>query len=141
MPQRIPNFVARLFNMKTSRQLLVLILLTIGLVTKVDSSHAQTSKAEGNFLFANDRIQVSLVYPNPATDYAEIDFQFTANVQDARVTFYNILGQEVKVIVLERDQRTVRIPMRDFNNGMYMYQLTIDGRSVATKKLIVRKGI
>jgi len=116
-------------------------LTLLGLLTAAKPAQAQVSRSAENYLFVNDRVQVSHVYPNPAVDYAEIDFQINAGVQDVKVTFYNILGQEIKEISLERDQRSVRIPMRDFNSGMYMYQLSIDGRSVATKKLIVRKGM
>jgi hypothetical protein len=52
-----------------------------------------------------------------------------------------VLGEQVKEISLDRDQRSIRVSMRDFSNGMYLYQLLIDGRSVSTKKLIVRKGV
>ena len=45
----------------------------------------------------------------------------------------------MKDVLFEKDQRNLRISLRDFNNGMYLYQLEIDGRSVVTKKLIVRK--
>ncbi len=92
------------------------------------------------YLFYNDRIQVSHVYPNPATDFVDIDYQVSGN-QDLRIVFYNVLGEQVKEISLDRDQRSIRVSMRDFSNGMYLYQLLIDGRSVATKKLIVRKGV
>jgi hypothetical protein len=92
-----------------------------------------------NYLYAGDRIQVSHLYPNPATDFVDVDYQITAPVREVKIVFYNILGQEVKDVTLEKDQRSVRISLRDFNNGMYLYQLEIDGRSVVTKKLIVRK--
>jgi hypothetical protein len=92
------------------------------------------------YLFFNDRIQVSHVYPNPATDFVDIDYQVSGN-QDLRIVFYNVLGEQIKELSLDRDQRTIRVPMRDFSSGMYLYQLVIDGRSIATKKLIVRKGI
>ena len=92
------------------------------------------------YLFSNDRIFVSHVYPNPASDFVDIDYQFSGN-QDLRVSFYNVLGEQVKEYALERDQRTLRISLREFSSGMYLYQLFIDGRSVATKKLIVRKGM
>jgi hypothetical protein len=124
-----------------NKRFMFLALLVLGLLTAAKPVQAQTSKSSENYLFVSDRVQVSHLYPNPAIDYAEIDFQINVGVQDVKLTFYNILGQEVKEISLERDQHSVRIPMRDFNNGMYMYQLTIDGRSVATKKLIVRKGM
>jgi hypothetical protein len=127
--------------MNMNKRFWMLGLLVLGLLTAAKPAQAQVSRSGENYLFVNDRVQVSHVYPNPAIDYAEIDFQINAGVQDVKVTFYNILGQEIKEISLERDQRNVRIPMRDFNSGMYMYQLSIDGRSVATKKLIVRKGM
>jgi hypothetical protein len=127
--------------MNMNKRFWMLGLTLLGLLTAAKPAQAQVSRSAENYLFVNDRVQVSHVYPNPAVDYAEIDFQINAGVQDVKVTFYNILGQEIKEISLERDQRSVRIPMRDFNSGMYMYQLSIDGRSVATKKLIVRKGM
>jgi hypothetical protein len=127
--------------MNMNKRFWMLGLTLLGLLTATKPAQAQVSRSAENYLFVNDRVQVSHVYPNPAVDYAEIDFQINAGVQDVKVTFYNILGQEIKEISLERDQRSVRIPMRDFNSGMYMYQLSIDGRSVATKKLIVRKGM
>jgi len=92
------------------------------------------------YLFYNDRIQVSHVYPNPASDFVDVDYQLTSN-QDFRLSFYNVIGEQVKEFSLDRDQRTMRISLRDFSSGMYLYQLSIDGRSVATKKLIVRKGM
>ena len=92
-----------------------------------------------NYLFSNDRVWVSHVYPNPALDFVDIDFQIASTVREVRLTFYNVLGQEVKDVALEKDQKSMHIPLRELNSGMYMYQLSIDGRSVATKKLIVRK--
>ena len=93
-----------------------------------------------NYLFFNDRIQVSHAYPNPASDFLDIDYQVVGN-QDLRLGFYNVLGEQVKEVSLDRDQKTLRISLRDFASGMYLYQLSIDGRSVATKKIIVRKGM
>ncbi|MDF0694805.1 T9SS type A sorting domain-containing protein [Aquirufa ecclesiirivi] len=92
-----------------------------------------------NYLFQSDRLVVSNLYPNPANDYADIDFQMLTSNQEVKIVMYNILGQEIKELILDKDQRNARISLRDFNSGMYMYQLMIDGRSIVTKKLIVRK--
>lgn len=92
-----------------------------------------------NYLYVNDRVWVSHVYPNPALDFVDIDFQIASSVREVKLTFYNVLGQEVKEVVLEKDQKSSHVLLRELNSGMYMYQLSIDGRSVATKKLIVRK--
>jgi hypothetical protein len=102
-------------------------------------AQVQSRNSLENYLFSNDRVWVSHVYPNPALDFVDIDFQIASSVREVRLTFYNVLGQEVKEVVLEKDQKSMYISLRELNSGMYMYQLSIDGRSVATKKLIVRK--
>lgn len=108
--------------------------------TPVERRLIEENTNNDKYLFYNDRIQVSHVYPNPASDFVDIDYQVSGS-QDLRVSFYNVLGEQVKEYILDRDQRTMRISLRDFSSGMYLYQLSIDGRSVATKKLIVRKGM
>lgn len=105
-----------------------------------DRKLVEENSNNSNYLFYNDRIQVSHAYPNPASDFLDIDYQVVGN-QELRLGFYNVLGEQVKEFALDRDQRTLRIPLRDFSSGMYLYQLSIDGRSVATKKIIVRKGL
>lgn len=105
-----------------------------------DRKLVEENSNNANYLFLNDRIQVSHAYPNPASDFLDIDFQIVGN-QELRLGFYNVLGEQVKEFILDRDQKSLRISLRDFASGMYLYQLSIDGRSVATKKIIVRKGM
>jgi len=109
------------------------------LVRNTAWAQTQSRNSSENYLFSNDRVWVSHVYPNPALDFVDIDYQIASSVREVKLTFYNVLGQEVKEAVLEKDQKSTHISLREFNSGMYMYQLSIDGRSVATKKLIVRK--
>ena len=116
-----------------------LLFFAILLVGNSAMAQIQTKNSSENYLFSNDRVWVSHVYPNPAQDFVDIDFQISSSVREVKLTFYNVLGQEVKDLVLEKDQKTTHISLRELNSGMYMYQLSIDGRSVATKKLIVRK--
>lgn len=125
------------YNLPTC--VLSLLFFTSLLVGNASLAQVQGKNNAENYLFSNDRVWVSHVYPNPAIDFVDIDFQISPNVREAKLTFYNVLGQEVKDVVLEKDQKSIRISLRDFNSGMYMYQLAVDGRSVATKKLIVRK--
>ncbi|MEY2761435.1 MAG: hypothetical protein RLZZ96_1335 [Bacteroidota bacterium] len=91
------------------------------------------------YLFQGDRIFVSHLYPNPALDFAQVDYQFSGNNQEVKITIYNVLGLLVKEIDLDKDDRSVKISLRELNSGLYMYQLLVDGKPVATKKLMVRK--
>ncbi|WP_128544972.1 T9SS type A sorting domain-containing protein [Larkinella soli] len=88
-------------------------------------------------MFANERITVSNIYPNPANDFAEIDYQIAGSVKDAKLTFYNVLGAPVAEYGLDKNERKIRIATREMNSGMYLYQLSLDGKKVATKKLMV----
>lgn len=89
-------------------------------------------------MFASDRISVSNIYPNPANDIAEIDYQVSSGVGEAKLILLNVLGAPVADYVLDRNDRKLRIITRDMNTGVYFYQLSVDGKKVATKKLLVR---
>lgn len=101
---------------------------------------AQEGKADSR-LFSSDKLWVSNAYPNPADDIVELDYQFTGPVAEARLVLLNILGTPVpgyEQIDLERNDRKVRIVTRPLETGYYLYQLTVDGKKVATKRLLVR---
>ena len=89
-------------------------------------------------LFSSDKLTVSNIYPNPADDFANIDFVIGSQVGETKITFYNVLGNEMKEEILDKDQRKVRVSTRDWNNGIYLYQLSSEGKSLVTKKLLVR---
>jgi hypothetical protein len=106
-------------------------------------SNAENNKIEEfisseDRLFSSDKLTVSNIYPNPADDYVDIDYVISSQIGEAKITFYNILGNEMKEQVLEKDQRKVRVSTKEWNNGIYLYQLSADGKSLVTKKLFVR---
>ena len=94
------------------------------------------SKAD-DFLFSNEKITVSNAYPNPADESTEIDYQFTSP-GDARLVMLSVLGTPVGEFTLEQGDRKLRINTRSLSAGYYLYQLSVDGRKVATKRLLVR---
>ena len=89
-------------------------------------------------LFSSDKLTVSNIYPNPADDFANIDYVINPQVGETKITFYNVLGNEMKEEILDKDQKKVRISTREWNNGIYLYQLSSEGKSLVTKKLLVR---
>jgi hypothetical protein len=91
------------------------------------------------YLFQGERIFVSHLYPNPAAEYALVDYQFSGNNQEVKIAIYNVLGLVVKEVELDKEDRNAKISLRELNSGLYMYQLLVDGKPVATKKLMVRK--
>ncbi len=94
-------------------------------------------KLEDN-MFANDKIVVRNIYPNPANDFANIEYNITGNVSDAKILIYNVLFSSVGDYDLTKNEKQLRLQTQDMPTGVYYYQLMLDGKKVATKKLIVR---
>ena len=90
---------------------------------------------------AEDAMQggsVSEIYPNPATNYVNLDFNLTPSVKDAKVRIINLLGSVVKEVEIERGANQLRLDISDLDNGVYFYSVIINGDTYKTKKLIVR---
>ena len=117
---------------------MLLSLLTVTPVFASSFGKKSTTVNEENYLYKSDRLTVSHLYPNPAFDYVDVDVQQSGTFSEVKIVIFNILGQEVKVHNLDNTLRTHRIDLRDLNPGMYPYQLVVDGKSLVTKKLIVK---
>ncbi len=89
-------------------------------------------------LFSNDKITVSNIYPNPASEYAVIDYSITGDLKDAKLIFYNVLGSKMSEHVLTKNNGKLRVDTTLMPTGLYFYQLSLEGKKVATKKMLVR---
>ena len=69
-------------------------------VAVVESKNDEFINTEDR-LFSSDKLTVSNIYPNPADDHANIDYVISSQVGEAKITFYNVLGGEMKEEVLE----------------------------------------
>jgi Secretion system C-terminal sorting domain len=130
-------FTNSFFLQNTKNQVIKTEIVAQPVVAVVESKNDEFINSEDR-LFSNDKLTVSNIYPNPADDHADIDYVLSSQVGEAKITFYNVLGGEMKEEILEKDQRKVRVSTKEWNNGTYIYQLSSDGKSLATKKLLVR---
>ncbi|TDE16383.1 T9SS type A sorting domain-containing protein [Dyadobacter psychrotolerans] len=89
-------------------------------------------------LYASDKITVSNIYPNPASEYAEIDYNMSSEIRDAKLIFYNVLGSKMDEYALTKNNRKLRVDTTVMPTGLYFYQLSLEGKKVATKKMLVR---
>jgi Secretion system C-terminal sorting domain len=87
-----------------------------------------------------EKIAISSIYPNPATQYATIDYTVQKNFNTGSISFYNLLGKEVAEFELNKFSDKLRVNVSNWEAGIYLYQLTIDGRKVSTKKLLVNRN-
>lgn len=104
---------------------------------RVNSFDDREKVAEGQ-LFSNDKLTVSNIYPNPASEYAEIDYNVKPSLRDVRLIIYNVLGSQVKEYTLDKGEKKLLVNTREMPTGIYFYQLSVEGEKVATKKMLVR---
>lgn len=92
----------------------------------------------GNPVFSDDNITVSGVFPNPASATATLEYEITGEMKEAKFTLSNVLGSAVAEYKLSRESRKLQFTVIDFAPGIYFYTLSTDGKSLFTRKLIIR---
>lgn len=102
----------------------------------VSQSTSQETSTEK--LFKNEKITISNIYPNPANDFANLDYKIVGSFNSASVSFFNLLGTQIAEFDLQKNSDKLKIATTNWDTGIYMYQLVIDGKKIATKKLLVR---
>lgn len=80
---------------------------------------------------------IGMPSPNPANEMTVIPFNLPAGTKNAKLRVLNAIGGLVKEMNLEK-QGAALVITSNLPNGIYFYNLQIDGRSVSTKKLIVK---
>ena len=89
-------------------------------------------------LYEDKELYISNIYPNPANEFAVLDYHLRNSSKVVKVTFFNILGASVGEFKLDSFDNSLRIRTESWDNGIYFYQLILEGKKVATKKLLVR---
>ncbi|MCU0451837.1 MAG: T9SS type A sorting domain-containing protein [Bernardetiaceae bacterium] len=101
---------------------------------------AQTAPlADDDKLHEDANLLVSNIYPNPATDQITFDYLYHNPQIVAKITIRNVLGGVVAEFQLDKSERTVSLPVAHYAAGIYFYTLTIDNKSIVTKKLIIKR--
>lgn len=98
-----------------------------------------TSTSSDKTLAVRNVNELSVAYPNPAGTYTRIDYELSLSAKDAVIKIYNILGSEIRKIELANRQGTISIDTDSMTEGMYLYSLVVNGKTVSTKKFIVKK--
>lgn len=87
---------------------------------------------------AENNIQVSKAYPNPAT--SQINFDFKGNESGiVKAVLYNLLGQEVDSRMLNSVQGRITFHLDNIQPGIYFCSFFVNDEMVKTEKFIVKK--
>jgi len=90
-------------------------------------------------LFASDDIVLNELYPNPVKEFAIVDYRINNPELEAKIIIHNVLGSVVGEFDLPVLEKELKIPVKDYNPGVYFYTLYLDGDGAITKKLVIRR--
>lgn len=100
-------------------------------------THLITKKMyQDDLLYETPQFTISKAYPNPAREVAYMSYNLQQDL-DAKVTIRNLLGKVIKEYDLSKGNHEIKIPTMQFDSGVYFYTLSINGKSLKAKKLIV----
>ena len=91
------------------------------------------SQLPSNFYLAQN-------YPNPFNPSTQIDFSLP-NSGHVKLAVYNMLGQQVEVLVNElrgAGSHSLRFNASNYSSGMYLYRLDFDGQMLVRKLLLLK---
>lgn len=83
-------------------------------------------------------ITVTDIYPNPADNAAFFNYTMSSDINNAEIRVIDILGNKVQIIPVYEKEGKARINTEILNSGIYFYSMTVDGKAMFTKKLVVR---
>ncbi len=81
---------------------------------------------------------MSAIYPNPANDEANVDFNLESIPGKASFVVYNLLGSIIKKIEISEKSGSIKLNTSALNEGIYFYSLLINNESTITHKLIIK---
>ncbi|NQV18148.1 MAG: T9SS type A sorting domain-containing protein [Armatimonadetes bacterium] len=91
-----------------------------------------------NFILSN--------YPNPFNPSTAITFFTAKDAQNAKVEIYNSKGQKVDELSIKNQsnagqvfQSSITWEASNFPSGVYLYKLIVDGKEVASNKMLLLK--
>jgi hypothetical protein len=79
-----------------------------------------------------------LIYPNPVTDDASIDYSIKT-ATSAELYVYSITGKQISKYELNTKENHFSFNTGQYNNGIYFYQLIANGEIISNNKFIIIK--
>jgi hypothetical protein len=79
------------------------------------------------------------VYPNPADDFIEFEYDLKVPSQNAVLSIYDLMGRELEKLDLGWEPSGIKvIDTSDLPNGVYIYELLKDQEQVKSGKIVIR---
>lgn len=90
-------------------------------------------------IYNSTSVELQDVYPNPATDFAFVDYTVLNDQVKANIVVHSVLGNSMGEYELSILENQAKIATGQLNAGIYFYTLYVDGEAVMTRKLVVKR--
>ncbi len=77
-------------------------------------------------------------YPNPTSGYLKLKYEIPAGTKSASIKVYDMTGKLLQEMDVTNTFDNILLPP-EFNNGMYLYSLIVDGVVVKNEKIVLIK--
>jgi len=84
-----------------------------------------------------DAYQISEPYPNPASDYVNVDHQFGAD-ENAQIKLYNSAGQLIMIHPVMKQSNKSMINVSNLPTGIYMMSVEVNDRTIGVEKIVLQ---
>ena len=81
--------------------------------------------------------ELGVAYPNPANEQLTVGYTMSG-AETARLVLQNVLGTAVREESLSGGSGKIRMNVSDLPEGLYFYSLYANGKSVSTRKVVVK---
>jgi hypothetical protein len=85
-----------------------------------------------------NRISLLEVYPNPVSEDFTVGFVLPADQRNSALNIYNNLGQLINQIDLSKDNGIHYLNARNWQSGLYILDLIVNGKVVESKSIVVK---
>lgn len=128
--------IAKILLVAMKKIVLIVLFLVLSVFVACASKLVEIISPQTGKFYENHQISISLPYPYPANENLTFQYQLFQNIE-VRIVLYDILGNEVASYPLSAENNRLTIPTSELKTGMYLYSLVLNGKNVATKKLLV----
>jgi hypothetical protein len=86
-----------------------------------------------------EQIKAVSIYPNPNNGTMQLDYQLSDD-ETGVVKIMDVTGKLIVTYVLEKDKTNIAISEAALKNGVYFYQIIVNGEVVNSDKLVIIKN-
>lgn len=80
----------------------------------------------------------TVVYPNPANEVLNINFELSTGAEKAEIAIFNTIGQVVYQNTVNAESKAMKIDVRNFEKGLYVIKIVDNQGNTQNQKVVIQ---